>query len=51
MLAQLCNVFWKINKPIDKIYKDSFFHDCTQGKKSKVYESGLAGVVWLILLF
>lgn len=37
MLAQLCNVFWKINKPIDKIYTGSFFHDCSQGKNKKSF--------------
>lgn len=37
MLAQLCNVFWKINKPIDKIYTSSFFHDYSQGGGGKEF--------------
>src|SRR5699024_11433549 len=34
-LAQLCNIFWGIKKPIDKIYTSSFFHDYSQGKKDR----------------
>lgn len=37
MLAQLCNVFWKINRPIDKIYTGAFFHDCSQEKNKKSF--------------
>lgn len=37
MLAQLCNVFWKINRPIDKIYTGAFFHDYSQGKNKKSF--------------
>lgn len=37
MLAQLCNIFWKINKPINKIYTSSFFHDCSKGKNAKPF--------------
>src|SRR5690625_1229888 len=37
MLAQLCNILWKINKPINKIYTSSFFHDCSQGKNAKLF--------------
>lgn len=37
MLAQLCNVYWRINKPIDKIYVQSFFHDYAQGKTAKEF--------------
>lgn len=33
MLAQICNVFWKKNIPIDAIYTSTFFHDYSQGKK------------------
>lgn len=37
MLAQLCNVFWKVRKPVNKIYTESFFHDCSQGKNKNVF--------------
>jgi len=37
MLAQLCNVFWKVRKPVNKIYTESFFHDCSQGKNKKIF--------------
>lgn len=37
MLAQLCNIFWKINKPTDKIYTSSFFHDYSQGKSRRKF--------------
>lgn len=37
MLAQLCNVFWKINRPIDKFYTVTFFHDYSQGKNMKPF--------------
>lgn len=32
LLAQLCNIFWKIERDQYKIFVESFFHDCTQGK-------------------
>lgn len=32
MLAQLCNILWKVNKPINEIYTARFFHDLSQGK-------------------
>ena len=35
MLAQICNIFWKVNKPINKIYTASFFYDCSQDKNEK----------------
>jgi len=34
MLAQLCNLFWQLNKPINKIYAAQFFNDLSQGKKA-----------------
>lgn len=34
MLAQLCNLFWQINKPIYRIYTAQFFHDLSQGKNA-----------------
>lgn len=34
MLAQLCNIYWMINKPTDKIYAAQFFHDLAQGRKA-----------------
>lgn len=37
MLAQLCNVFWKKKKPVNKIYTESFFHDYSQGKNKKLF--------------
>lgn len=36
-LAQLCNIFWGIKKPIDKIYTSSFFHDYSQGKNKRKF--------------
>lgn len=35
MIAQMCNVFWLINKPNTEIYVAQFFHDMAQGKKAK----------------
>src|SRR5690625_2595687 len=37
MLAQLCNVFWKKEKAVNKIYTESFFHDCSQRKNKEVF--------------
>ncbi|MCG7332287.1 Cthe_2314 family HEPN domain-containing protein [Salinicoccus roseus] len=35
MLAQLCNIYWKTNIPIDSIYYKTFFNNASQGKKAK----------------
>lgn len=37
MLAQLCNVFWKKEKAVNKIYTESFFRDCSQGKNKRTF--------------
>lgn len=37
MLAQLCNIYWHTNIPIDEINYKTFFNNASQGKKARKF--------------